>query len=88
MGNEKKLISVKEAAQILGITRIRVAVLCKQGRFEGAEKIGSVWIIPRNSVLNFTRLPPGLKPKKIRKEQDKAFIKNTLEKFRESEKND
>ena len=53
---ERNLISVKEAAQILGLTRIRVAVLCKQGRFKGAEKIGSVWIIPREAVNNFVRL--------------------------------
>ena len=69
---ERNLISVKEAAQILGLTRIRVAVLCKQGRFKGAEKIGSVWIIPRESVNNFVRLPPGIK----KKEGNRDFIKN------------
>ena len=69
---ERNLISVKEAAQILGLTRIRVAVLCKQGRFKGAEKIGSVWIIPREAVNNFVRLPPGIK----KKERNRDFIKN------------
>ena len=82
MKKEKKLISVKEAAQILGLTRIRVAVLCKQGRFHGAEKIGSVWIIPRESVESFTRLPPGKKP---RKNKNEAFIKEALKNMQESE---
>ena len=84
MENEKKLISVKEAAEILGLTRIRVAVLCKQGRFSGAEKIGSVWIIPRESVENFTRLPPG---KKSKKEKNSVLIKEALKNMKESKKN-
>lgn len=80
--NGRNLISVKEAAQILGLTRIRVAVLCKQGRFEGAEKIGSVWIIPRESVNNFTRLPPGVK----KKERNGALIKEALNNMKGDEK--
>ena len=85
MENEKNLLSVKEAAQILGLTRIRVAVLCKQGRFHGAEKIGSVWIIPRESVDSFTRLPPGKKP---RKNKNEAFIKEALEKINETKEHE
>ena len=53
------LISIPEAASILKLDRSRIGKLCRQGRFEGARKIGERWVIPRESVTNFIRLPPG-----------------------------
>ena len=53
------LISVPEAAKILDIDKSRVGRLCRQGRFKNARKIGDRWVIPRESVENFTRLAPG-----------------------------
>lgn len=42
-------ISVIEAAEKWNITRRRVQLLCSQGRIEGAQKIGTVWIIPKEA---------------------------------------
>ena len=57
------LVSAKEAANMLGITPARIGLLCRQGRFKGAEKIARGWLIPREAVLNHVRLSPGMKPK-------------------------
>lgn len=66
----ENFVSAREAADILGITTTRIGVLCRQGRFNGAEKIGAGWIIPREAVNNHKRLPPGMKPReRINKEE-------------------
>lgn len=41
-----ELIDTKQAAQILNISTARVRILLKQGRIEGAYKIGKFWVIP------------------------------------------
>ena len=43
-------MSVIEAAEKWNITRRRVQVLCSTGRILGAQKIGTVWIIPANAI--------------------------------------
>ncbi len=63
MGLREDVVSAHEAADMLGITRSRVGMLCRQGRFNGATKIGVAWVVPRSAVLEFKRLPPGLKPR-------------------------
>ena len=63
MGIHETFVSAKEAAQILEITSARIGFLCRQGRFKGAEKIGSGWVIPRDAVLNHVRLKRGVKPR-------------------------
>ena len=71
----EQLISAPEAGKILGLTAVRVGVLCRQGRLDGAEKIARNWVIPRSSVENFKRLPPGgSKNLKQQHEEDKAMI--------------
>lgn len=42
-------MTVKEAARRWRITERRVAVLCKEGRIEGAYKQGRCWLIPLNA---------------------------------------
>lgn len=42
-------LTVKEAAMLWGITERRAAVLCKEGRIEGAYKKGRCWMIPANA---------------------------------------
>lgn len=42
-------ISAIEAASSWKITPRRVAILCAEGRIEGAEKIGYTWLIPKDS---------------------------------------
>ena len=54
-------IDAVTAAEILGLTRSRVSILCLNGRFPGQVKIGHFWLIPRKSVENYTRLKPGKK---------------------------
>ena len=53
------LVSVQEAANMLSLDRSRIGKLCRQGRFDGARKIGERWVIPRDAVINFKRRPPG-----------------------------
>ena len=53
------LLSATDAGKMLGLSTVRINVLLNQGRFEGAEKIGNYWVIPREAVENFKRLPPG-----------------------------
>ena len=73
------LLSVPEAAKVLGVDRTRVNVLCRQGRFAGAAKIGRNWVIPREAVDNFKRLKPGVKSKtKLQREADKKIVEDAL----------
>ena len=58
---EKDYIDAGEAKSILGLSGSRMSRLCTGGRFPGAFKFGSIWIIPREAVLNHTKLKPGAK---------------------------
>lgn len=40
------MISITEAAKRLGISRQRLAILCKQRRIPGAKLIGRLWFLP------------------------------------------
>ncbi len=73
----ENFVSAREAAKILEITPARIGVLCRQGRFKGAEKIGMGWIIPREAVNNHKRLPPGMKP---RNQPSKEILANAINK--------
>ena len=71
----EEYMSAHDVSRQLNIDRSYILVLCRQGRFDGAEKIGNYWVIPRKSVENFKRLPPGVKSKtKQQHEEDKAMI--------------
>ena len=70
---EKNYIDAPEAAKILHISNARVRRLCLDGRFEGAFKAGSSWLIPRKAVENHTSLPPG--PKTSKRILDNALNK-------------
>jgi excisionase family DNA binding protein len=71
---DKDYLSVTEAAKILGLQRARTGVLCRDGRFPGAVKVGNSWIIPREAVLNHKPLPPGVKPRNAKLAAEKAAI--------------
>ena len=63
---EKDYVDAPEAAKMLHISNARIRRLCLDGRFEGAFKAGSSWLIPRKAVENHKPLPPGPKtPKDI-----------------------
>ena len=44
-----KYISASEAALKWGLSSRRVGVFCNEGRIDGAQKAGSMWIIPENA---------------------------------------
>ena len=75
---KKDYVDQATAAKILNITRGRISILCSEGRFEGAMKIGWSWIIPKASINNFQRLKRGPKPRVKRQNNLKAIIDNTL----------
>lgn len=39
-------MTIKQAAEVWGVTRRRIQVLCAEGRIEGATKFGRDWAIP------------------------------------------
>ncbi len=63
---EKDYIDAREAKTILRLSGSRMSRLCTGGRFPGAFKFGSIWIIPREAVKNHTKLKPGAKKGKRR----------------------
>ena len=42
-------MTIKEAAEVWGVTPRRIQVLCAYGRIEGAMKFGRDWAIPKNA---------------------------------------
>lgn len=45
------MISVEQAAQILGVSPRRVRTLCAQERIKGAKLVSGVWVIPSKPVV-------------------------------------
>lgn len=43
------IISSAEAAKRWNISRRRVEVLCSEGRIEGVQRIGGIWLIPEDA---------------------------------------
>ena len=74
MNPREEFVSVQEAAHIMGLDRSRVGRLCREGRFPGAAKVGSSWIIPREAVLNHKPLPPGVKSRSERVKAERAAL--------------
>ena len=78
MNPREDFVSVQEAANIMGLDRSRVGRLCREGRFPGAAKVGSSWIIPREAVLNHKPLPPGVKPRSERVKAERAALREEV----------
>lgn len=49
------------AAKMLNLSKSRINLLCRGGRFNGAFKAGWSWLIPKNAVTNFKPLKRGRK---------------------------
>lgn len=79
MNLREEFVSVQEAANIMGLDRSRVGRLCREGRFPGAAKVGSSWIIPREAVLNHKPLPPGVKSRSKRVKAERAALREEVE---------
>ena len=41
--------TVNQVAEEWGITTRRIQVLCSEGRIEGADRIGRMWLIPEDA---------------------------------------
>ena len=54
-----KMMTVAEVADRLNLTVGRIRVLCREGRFAGAQKIGRDWGIPASALETYTPQPPG-----------------------------
>ena len=57
----QQVLSSKQAAATLGISQRRIQQLLGDGRIEGAQRVGSTWIVPSPvKVIPGTRGPIGV----------------------------
>lgn len=49
------LLNVTQAAEVLGVSSERVGQFCREGRL--GQKVGDRWVIPRDELLQFARIP-------------------------------
>ena len=42
-------MSTREAAEKWGISQRRVSILCAENRIKGADRVGNMWLIPKNA---------------------------------------
>ncbi len=45
---DMKYITTAQASELWGISQRRIALLCSEGRIEGAYKVGKTWMFPEN----------------------------------------
>ena len=57
----REYVSAEEATQLLNVNDSRVRQISRANRFPGAFKFADTWLIPRESVANYTRGKPGKK---------------------------
>ena len=43
-------MTVKEIGALWGITARRVTILCVDGKVEGAQRLGNLWVIPKGTA--------------------------------------
>jgi hypothetical protein len=74
MGDIEEYVTSTEASEMIGKAARFIAQLCQDRKLPGAKKIAKTWMIPRESVLNYTPGPRGPKPKKAKLSAEKAAI--------------
>ncbi|MBQ7262381.1 MAG: helix-turn-helix domain-containing protein [Synergistaceae bacterium] len=69
-------IGTTEAARLMKLDPSQVCRLCRDGRLEGATRIGREWLIPRSSAEGYTPGPQGfaahpenIRPRRPRRER-------------------
>ena len=67
-------ITIKQASEIWGISERRISTLCKNGRIQGAKKIGSIWTIPNN-----VEKPYDMRKKENLYLQEQEYVQNEIE---------
>ena len=45
---DMKYITTAQASELWGISQRRIALLCAEGRIDGAYKMGKTWVLPEN----------------------------------------
>jgi hypothetical protein len=74
----ENFVTTLQAAEMLGRGINQVAKLCQTGRLPGAKKVGNAWIMPRESVLNYRPMAPGVKPGTKRRKYKSAAEKAAI----------
>jgi hypothetical protein len=69
-----KYVTVEEAAKLAKRKASLIRVLCREGRFPGAVKMGNAWIIPKQEAEAYRPAKKGAKPKQRRLAAEKAAI--------------
>ena len=64
----EKYVDATTAARMLNVTTRRVSALIKVNRLGETVRVGHTRLIPRDEVVNFERLPPGVKKRCENKE--------------------
>jgi hypothetical protein len=75
-------VGTTEAANLLGVKTQRVRLLLKQGRIQGARKVGKVWVIPLYKGM--PRISKGKRGPKPRWQPRQHCAKNTVHINRQS----
>ena len=57
-------MTAREAATLWDISQRRVAVFCSEGRIEGAQLMGNMWLIPQNAIKPSDARSARFQPKK------------------------
>jgi hypothetical protein len=63
-------ITVKEAADMWGITKRRVQYLCDNGRIKDIQKLGNMWVIPKGTPKPIDGRTKVARNKSILREQE------------------
>ena len=45
-----ELMTVSEAAKLWGLTKRRVQAMCETGQIANAQRLGNMWVFPKNTV--------------------------------------
>ncbi|MCB8992083.1 MAG: helix-turn-helix domain-containing protein [Ardenticatenaceae bacterium] len=56
------LISARQAAKLLGVSRTTVSEWCQKGIIRNAQKVGATWAIPVSSLEDIERPKMGRPP--------------------------
>ena len=73
-------MTVKEAAEYLGYTSSAVSYICRNGGFPDARRAGErVWLIPKQSVVNYRRGLQGFAAVQAKKKADEAARRAKIE---------
>lgn len=64
-------MSAKDAANLWGISQRRVAVLCSENRIPNAERLGNMWLIPKDAQKPMD----GRRNRKMKKSGSKPSVK-------------